>query len=135
MLGLGLCAFYILHKYNQPTFKLSLKYSLINNEICVLLYTGLAVSASLYVGLIYVRNNIAICEERKKQEDATIGCLLSTSVSTCFGHYYVHLQENKDLRYCIWCSALVLLDVVGSGCGAQRPTAATISSRCTVTET
>ena len=23
-------------------------------------------------------------------------CLLSTSVSTCFGYHYVHLQENKD---------------------------------------
>jgi len=23
-------------------------------------------------------------------------CLLLTSVSTCFGHHYAHLQENKD---------------------------------------
>ena len=27
--------------------------------------------------------------------------------------------------YCIWCTALVLLDAVGSGCGALRLTAAT----------
>ena len=33
--------------------------------------------------------------ERKNQQDATIRCLLLTSVSTCFGHHYVHLQENK----------------------------------------
>jgi len=25
---------------------------------------------------------------------------------------------EQDVCYCIWCAALVLLDVVGSGCGA-----------------
>ena len=29
------------------------------------------------------------------QQDATIRCLLLTSVSTCFGHHYAHLQETK----------------------------------------
>ena len=29
------------------------------------------------------------------QHDATIRCLLLTSVSTCFGHHHAHLQENK----------------------------------------
>jgi glycerol-3-phosphate acyltransferase PlsY len=33
--------------------------------------------------------------KRGKQQDATIRCLLLTSVSTCFGHHYAHLQENK----------------------------------------
>jgi len=33
---------------------------------------------------------------KENQQDATIRCLLSTSVSTCFGHHYAHLQENKD---------------------------------------
>ena len=92
--------------------------------------------------------------------------LLLNSVSTCFGHYYAHLQASKDRVtaygvllwfcwmwsvafvgrcvvinnfclnmfraslcpssgeqrpcYCIWCTALVLLDVVGSGCEALR---------------
>ena len=32
----------------------------------------------------------------KNQQDATIRCLLLTSVSTCFRHHYAHLQENKD---------------------------------------
>ena len=27
---------------------------------------------------------------------------------------------EQDVCYCTWCSALVLLDVVGSGCGALR---------------
>jgi hypothetical protein len=40
------------------------------------------------------------CEERENQKDATIRCLLSTSVSTCFGHHYAHLQENKVEGYC-----------------------------------
>jgi hypothetical protein len=33
--------------------------------------------------------------KREDQQDATISCLLLTSVSTCFGHHYAHLQENK----------------------------------------
>jgi hypothetical protein len=33
--------------------------------------------------------------KREDQQDATIRCLLLTSVSTCFGHHYVHLQEKK----------------------------------------
>jgi len=120
-------------------------------------------------------------EDKKTQNDATIRCLLLISVSTCFGHHYAHLHENKgpvtasgvllwfcwmwlvavvgrclvgcehyvgfcstveqkqfiinfclnmfraslcpssgDQRpcYCIWCIVVVLLDVVGSGCGA-----------------
>jgi len=27
---------------------------------------------------------------------------------------------DQDVCYCTWCAALVLLDVVGSGCGALR---------------
>ena len=33
--------------------------------------------------------------KREDQQDATIRCLLLTSVLTCFGHHYAHLQENK----------------------------------------
>jgi len=33
--------------------------------------------------------------KREDQQDATIKCLLLTSVSTCFGHHYAHLQEIK----------------------------------------
>jgi len=36
------------------------------------------------------------CEERENQQDTTIICLLSISLSTCFGHHYAHLQEEKD---------------------------------------
>jgi len=66
------------------------------------------------------RASWAKCEDRENQQDATIRCLLSTSVSTCFGHHYAHFQENKDLCYCMRCAAMVLLDVVGSCCGALR---------------
>ena len=58
-----------------------------------------------------------MCEERENQQDATIRCLLSTSVSTCFGHHYARLQENKDrvtvygvLRWFRW---MWLVAVVG----------------------
>jgi hypothetical protein len=33
--------------------------------------------------------------KREDQQDATIRFLLLTSVSTCFGHHYAHLQEIK----------------------------------------
>jgi glycerol-3-phosphate acyltransferase PlsY len=33
--------------------------------------------------------------KREDQQDATIRCLLLTSVSACFGHHYAHLQDNK----------------------------------------
>ena len=33
--------------------------------------------------------------KKEDQQDTTIRCLLLTSVSTCFGHHYAHLQENK----------------------------------------
>jgi len=58
-------------------------------------------------------------EREKTQQDVTIICLLSTSVSTCFGHHYAHLQEIKDR---------VLLHMVYSRCShptTQRPTTAT----------
>jgi hypothetical protein len=81
--------------------------------------------------------------KREDQQDATIRCLLLTSVSTCFGHHYAHLQENKDrvteygvLRWFCW---MWLVAVVGRcfvGCEhcshptTQRPTpASTTSSR------
>jgi len=33
--------------------------------------------------------------KRENQQDATIRCLLLTSVSTCIGHHYAYLQEIK----------------------------------------
>jgi hypothetical protein len=51
-------------------------------------------------------------EERENQQDSTIRCLLSSSVSTCFGHHYAHLRENKDrvLLHMVYC-------VGSAGCG------------------
>ena len=83
-------------------------------------------------------NSFVRCEERENHKDATIRCLLSTSVSTCFGHHYAHLQENKDrvtaygalLWFCwMWLVAVVGRCVVGcehcSHPARQRPTTAT----------
>jgi len=33
--------------------------------------------------------------KREDQQNATIRCLLLTSVSTCFGHHYAHPQKIK----------------------------------------
>jgi len=43
-------------------------------------------------------------------------------------HYFLNMfraslcpsSGEQDVCYCMWCAALVLLDVVGSGCGALR---------------
>ena len=55
-------------------------------------------------------------EERENQQDATIRCLLSTSVSTCFGHHYAHLQENKYrvLLHMVYCAG-------SAECGWYQP--------------
>ena len=44
----------------------------------------------------YALHNTKCVEREKNQQDAAIRCLLKTSVSTCFGHHYARLQENKD---------------------------------------
>ena len=50
-------------------------------------------------------------------QDATIRCLLLTSVSTCFGHHYAHLQENKGpvtaFGVLFWFCWMWLVAVVG----------------------
>ena len=54
---------------------------------------------------------------REDQQDATIRCLLLTSVSTCLGHHYAHLQENKGpvtaFGVLFWFCWMWLVAVVG----------------------
>ena len=66
-------------------------------------------------------------EEREYQHDASIQmfiiifiCLLSTTVSPCFGHQYAHHQENKYRVLLHMVFVLVVLDVAGCSCGALR---------------
>ena len=61
--------------------------------------------------------------KKEDQQDATIRCLLLTSVSTCFGHHYAHLQENKGpvtaFGVLFWICWMWLVAVVGrclAGC-------------------
>ena len=61
--------------------------------------------------------------KREDQQDAIIRCLLLTSVSTCFGHHYAHLQENKGpvtaFGVLFWFCWMRLVAVVGrclAGC-------------------
>jgi hypothetical protein len=69
--------------------------------------------------------------KREDQQDATIRCLLLTSVSTCFGHHYAYLQENKGsvtaFGVFFWFCWMWLVAVVGrcSHPTTQRPTTAT----------
>ena len=57
------------------------------------------------------------CMKREAQQDATIRCLLLTSVPTCFGHHHAHLQENKGpvtaFGVLFWCCWMWLVAVVG----------------------
>ena len=57
--------------------------------------------------------------KREDQQDPTIRCLLLTSVSTCFGHHYAHLQENTGpvtaFGVLFWFCWMWLVAVVG-GC-------------------
>jgi len=61
---------------------------------------------------VVVHREQSVKGERKNQQDATVRCLLSTSVSTCFGHHYAHLQVNKDcvLLHMVYCAG-------SAGCG------------------
>ena len=58
--------------------------------------------------------------ERENQQDATIRCLLSTLSQHVSGIIMPFFRKTKTVCYCMRCTALVLLDVVGSGCGALR---------------
>ena len=63
---------------------------------------------------------VLYCEEgERKPTRCNNQMFIINTVWTCLGHRYAQLQENKDLCYCMWCAALVLLDVVGSGCGVR----------------
>jgi len=42
---------------------------------------------------------------------------------------------KQDVCYCMWCAALVLLDVVGSGCGALRCRVWALWRQCPTTAT
>jgi len=53
----------------------------------------------------------------KMQQSDVYYQLLSQRVS---GIIMTIFRRTKTVCYCIWCTALVLMDVVGSGCGALR---------------
>ena len=45
-----------------------------------------------------------LCEMREKTNKMQ-QMFIFNNISTCFGHHYAHLQENKTY-YCMWCAAL-----------------------------
>jgi len=56
----------------------------------------------------------ANCEMREKTNKMQ---QLDVYFQHCLNMFRASSGE-KDVCYCMWCAALVLLDVVGSGCGA-----------------
>ena len=58
--------------------------------------------------------------ERENQQDAAIRCLLSILSQHVSGIIMPIFRRTKTVCYCMRCAVLVLLDVVGSGCGALR---------------
>jgi len=58
--------------------------------------------------------------ELENKQDATVRCLLSTPSQHVSGIIMPIFRRRKTVCYCMWCAALILLDVVGSGCGALR---------------
>jgi hypothetical protein len=58
--------------------------------------------------------------KREDQQDATIRFFI---INFCLNMFRASLCPSLGEQrpcYCTWCTALVLLDVVGSGCGALR---------------
>ena len=74
------------------------------------------------------------CVKREDQQDATIRRLLLTSVSTCFGHHYGHLQENKGpvtaFGVLFWFCWMWLVAVVGRCVVGCEYCSLTINSTC-----
>jgi len=80
------------------------------------------VSAYLHMTHEQAQNKlyITLWRERENQQDATIRCLLSTLSQHVSGIIMPIFRRTKSMCYCMRCTALVLLDVVGSDCGALR---------------
>ena len=95
--------------------------------ICTWLFMSLVSSNNQVIAWYWGNNNgklnVLMTVHRKQnmkredQQDATIRCLLLTSVSTYFGHHYAHLQENKGpvTAFCVlfWFCWMWLVAVVG----------------------
>jgi len=83
---------------------------------------------------VTVHREQIVKRERENQQDATIRCLLSTLSQHVSGIIMPIFKRTKTVCYRMWCAALVLLEVVGSGCVVgcehcshptrQRPTTA-----------
>jgi len=56
-----------------------------------------------------LQNTLHIVKRENTNEMQQFRCLLSTTVSTCFGHHYAHHQENKDrvLLHMVFCAGSV----------------------------
>jgi len=58
------------------------------------------------------------CEVREKTNKIQQLDVYFQQFLNVFGASLCPSSGEQDVCYCMWCAALVLLDVVGSGCGA-----------------
>jgi len=72
-------------------------------RLCVCVYVYIYIYLFIYIYISHFVSNTINGVKREYRQDAKIQmfivkfrCLLSTTVSTCFGHHYTHHQENKD---------------------------------------
>ena len=113
-------------KISSPSFTDA---ALIQSTTASLTSTLISLSARLSLSSLHLctkyysatNTDITECEEREKtskmQQSDVYYQLLSQHVS---GIIMPIFRRTKTVCYCIWCTALVLLDVAGSGCGALR---------------
>jgi len=67
-----------------------------------------------------VRDSVAVVKREKKPTRCNNQTFI---INFCLNMFWASLcPSSREQRpcYCIWCTAVVLLDVVGSGCGALR---------------
>jgi len=67
-----------------------------------------------------VRSDCVYCEVREKTNKMQQLYVYYQHFLNMFRASLCPSSGDQDVCYCLWCAALVLLDVVGSGCGALR---------------
>jgi len=65
-------------------------------------------------------NSVHICEVREKTKKMQQLDVYYQYFLNMFQALLCPSSGEQDVCYCTWCAALVLLDVVGSSCGALR---------------
>jgi len=76
----------------------------------------------IIVSLLSLSNHATSCEVRQKTNKMHQLDVYYQYFLNMFRAPLCPSSGEQDVCYCTWCAALVLLDVVGNGCGALRCT-------------